>query len=1235
MPRTSESQNQSQISQLTSEQNQTSTEMDIEPEEVEPLSNRNQDAEDEKKEEEDIIPDLTGIEEETITDSNGITYEPEKFEKCMKLNSDLSKKIKSDTLKFLLAKKKYKERSPKIGGSKEVYIINREWYEKWKLYSRYNSMKRIIKAYEYYCLKPLPIPMETYFPGIINNNDLLIRNKINDKERNILVSKNNDCLDTQLEYKKKFKFLTKERFDLLNNFYKCDCILKAKRITNKTSKNYNAFCVHFNIVFLPTLAVFKNINEENIENFKKTQNIIYDVYYKQSDTKKEFFDELINILLEKPEILSNMGVELNLPNNRDKVVEYIKNFVFYKPNNENKKSPKEMTDFIFSDETIQLIKKDGKIEEKDIGVNRITYITSLSNLFHLNWFQSKDNIDKVEKGIIFIEYITLEEEEAKKLASIFDIKIEERFIGSTFEVCAERENQNEGNKSSSAKYNLDGFPLNKEENKHGLVGLNNLGNTCYMNTGLQCLSNCELLTKYFLNDFYKEFINKDNPIGSKGEIVEKYSQLIHHLWYGNKECIYPIQFKKAFGKIYTAFKDFRQQDTQEFISYLLDALHEDLNKVKDKPYIETKDLSSDLTEEEQFKIKKEIYMCRNQSFIADLIYGFYKSTVYCPDEKCKNISKSFDPFNMITLSLVNEAQIRQLEEYQNEKNKKLGIKVINVTFIPFKINYKPLQFPVKIKKDMNIFEFKKKIEAITGFNKNSFEIYKMQSTEFMAVKPNILLLEDFLKGENKIFLFQIPPYVFDKPLDYFDKVYEELNNDHDKFFLEEEKYEGNDLYKEYNKKEKKNKTDDDLLNKKNKINFEIEKEDEKAKNKIKDIDDIEMKDESLNLDKKKWIKAEFYNYSYSSVEKNNEKKEEYRVSNSRIIYINKEWDNSQIYVCILEMLEGVKNNLEEIKAAWFQDVKEISNNIEKNKKKKNFKFYDYLDQIPNHPLFLQYLNCYNFNEKNIMEKQDDWKNLIFPFDSGKYLIKKIVDKNLENNEIEDIELLFKIIWKPDLAKEYKEGTMPIALEKSEKLEDILRSQREDEILKKNSLENAKESKGKKKNKKIKFEELLNNFNEIEKLSIDNQWVCPKCKQSRLADKKIEIYTVNEVIIFHLKRFRNNRKIENLVEFPIQGLNLKEYLPNKNEDNIYDLFAVANHVGGLHGGHYFAYCKNCIDGEWYEFNAYNVSKIDIKKVVSENAYVLFYKKRREEKINEEESFKRPFIKIDYFKYTEKK
>ena len=696
-----------------------------------------------------------------------------------------------------------------------------------------------------------------------------------------------------------------------------------------------------------------------------------------------------------------------------------------------------------------------------------------------------------------------------------------------------------------------------------------------MNTGIQCLSNCNLLTKFFLDNYYKDFINKSNPIGSQGEIVEKYAQIVKHLWKGNNECISPIQFKISFGKIYSAFNDFRQQDCQEFISFLLDALHEDLNKVLKKPYIENQDISANLSDEEHFKIKKKLYLCRNQSLISDLIYGFYKSTIFCPNEKCKNISKYFEPFNMITLSLTNEAELKKIEEYKNEQNKKIGITVINVTFIPYKIKFKPLKFPFKLKRGMDIFSFKKIIEIMTGFNKNSFELYKMHDSEFLPIKSNIVLLEDFLQEDTKLFLFQIPPYVFDKPSDYFDKVYIDLNNDHDKFYIEEEKLEGQD-------------------DRENRI----------------------MED-NLKVDKKLWIKAEFYNFSYSNKNSKEKINEEYRINNSKIIYINKGWDNTQIYKCILEMLEGTLDNLQKIQEEWFQNAKEVTKNFKRMQENgTKINIYDFLEEVPNHPLILQYAGIFNFNKSNANEKKEKWKNIIFPYDPESYFIQTLINAALaKNNEIEEIELLFKVIWKPIYSKTYIESTIPIELIKNDRWENEKNRGKIREIEEREN------------NKKLKLEELLKNFNEIEQLSIDNKWYCPKCKQFQLANKKMEIYSVNEIIIIHLKRFKKNRKIKNLVEFPIEGLNLSEFLPKNEEKNIYDLFAVANHIGELNLGHYFAYCKNFVERSWYEFNDSNVSKIERKKVVSENAYILFYNKRRDLKINEEDLFQKPYINID--------
>ena len=377
---------------------------------------------------EDII-DLTGIEDEEIEDNNGNIYKPERFNKCFIPQNDLAKTISSITLKFLLSKMKYTSRNPKIYGTEEIYIISGVWYEKWKNYSRYQTMKRIIKAFDAYKTRPIKYtPNESKFPGKINNKNLLIRNKINENDRNILVSKLNNALDTRLNCtnKKKYndnyiKLLSKERFDLLNNYFKCDYIIKSNRIIITKFLNYDFYSVHLNLVFIPTLSTFKSVNKDNIKNFQKNQKIIYDIYFKQNDTKKEICTELFNILKEKPQILLNMGVELNIDNNEEQLFNHIKNFKFYIPNINNTKSIKEMIDFIFNKETIEKIKKDEKISNEDINIQTIYNEFDLSKLFHLDFINSKNNIDEVINGIIFLEYIIFDDIDSQKVASIFEI----------------------------------------------------------------------------------------------------------------------------------------------------------------------------------------------------------------------------------------------------------------------------------------------------------------------------------------------------------------------------------------------------------------------------------------------------------------------------------------------------------------------------------------------------------------------------------------------------------------------------------------------------------------------------------------------------------------------------------------------------------------------------------------------------------------------------------------------
>ena len=111
------------------------------------------------------------------------------------------------------------------------------------------------------------------------------------------------------------------------------------------------------------------------------------------------------------------------------------------------------------------------------------------------------------------------------------------------------------------------------------------------------------------------------------------------------------------------------------------------------------------------------------------------------------------------------------------------------------------------------------------------------------------------------------------------------------------------------------------------------------------------------------------------------------------------------------------------------------------------------------------------------------------------------------------------------------------------------------------------------------------------------------------NKQIQFWSLPDTFIVMIKRYDNflNKK-NDVINFPIKDLNMYKYCIGYNNDEyVYDLFAISNHSGGIQGGHYWAYCKN-LDGNWYNFNDESVSPIDESKLVSPQAYCLFYKKK---------------------------
>lgn len=191
--------------------------------------------------------------------------------------------------------------------------------------------------------------------------------------------------------------------------------------------------------------------------------------------------------------------------------------------------------------------------------------------------------------------------------------------------------------------------------RSGLVGLQNLGFTCFMNSALQCVIHTQKLRDYFLSGKYLAHLNTNNPLGTTNAALAKvFAELLETIWLSDESVIAPWGFKKVISKFAPQFIGYDQHDAHELLTFLLSGLHEDLNQVIKKPYIEKPEVEN-LPDPEASLNSWNWFLLRNKSLLVDFMYGQVKSSLKCP--KCQKQSFTFDPFLTLSVNIPNTHRI--------------------------------------------------------------------------------------------------------------------------------------------------------------------------------------------------------------------------------------------------------------------------------------------------------------------------------------------------------------------------------------------------------------------------------------------------------------------------------------------------------------------------------------------------------------------------------------------------
>ena len=273
-----------------------------------------------------------------------------------------------------------------------------------------------------------------------------------------------------------------------------------------------------------------------------------------------------------------------------------------------------------------------------------------------------------------------------------------------------------------------------------LIGLENIGSTCYMNATLQCFCQTEVLTNYFLNEnhhdkIYNNNIAKKNP--NELQLSPSYLNLINNLWKNqNKKSFAPIEFRKKLAEMNHLFKDKFPDNPNHFILYIIGQMHQELNFHKENENNKFNNFLINDDYNEKLTLKNFIndFFLKNRSIFIDHFFGIEEIKYQCSGCQKRNLNSRYKFNSFFFLSV-------PLQEVKNLRNSQLNIDNF------FLQNH---SFNKNIINIYDCFDYLKRVQNFDMWCEECRGLFQFKYQNIIYSGPNILIIIINKKNNNQL-----------------------------------------------------------------------------------------------------------------------------------------------------------------------------------------------------------------------------------------------------------------------------------------------------------------------------------------------------------------------------------------------------------------------------------------------------------------------------------------------------